>query len=492
MRVYHSPTQPLNHSTKRGFTLVEMAIIIVIIGLIASMIVPAIVKSIKRDRLTNARRLVRIARDEIVGYAVMNGKLPSSPDQIGHGEEIFGKGTLFYRPASNLLADDSICSQDNSTLSVILGSDTRDNVAFVIASKGENFNLQLGNNTDDVTIYEYGQKVDDYPEDVDRPEPYDDIVEYVTLGYLKQKICTSASGSESGPLGADISFAQNMDDFVQGAAIYPRKKQSITVVQENKTINLGNGYRNAYGCYWYSGDSGPCNNGNCTFGNGVRVFFKFRFADIDSSLSSKDFADGFTFALISAANNDCTVCGKDKGYLGYAGDNGVTEPVRYPKMAVEVDTYPDGGFNDYSPYNHVSLMYWGEKYEKKRKKKLVEDVDDDVTHGAGDPDKGDPKNNEYGDLGYYNTTQVTWLEDAMEHTFRLEVDRNATSGDFQLRAWVDCIDCSDLTSSYNGTTPTIQDSVTISNMDYIIFGWTQSTRGKTQNVTISDFGIKFL
>ncbi|WP_456324476.1 LamG-like jellyroll fold domain-containing protein [Desulfonauticus submarinus] len=187
-----------------GFTLVEMAIVIVIIGLIAGMILPAIIKSIKREQTSNARQQVKIARDEVIGYAMTHKRLPTIEEfktEIAHNIEPFGSGNkyLFYRPANTLTAND-ICNQGNTTLGVNIDGNNYNNIAFVVISRGENLNLQIANNTDSISLYKPGEIIDSYPNDIDRTEEYDDIAEYVTLNYLKNKIgCGNSAKSTDLP-----------------------------------------------------------------------------------------------------------------------------------------------------------------------------------------------------------------------------------------------------------------------------------------------------
>ncbi len=466
-----------------GFTLVEIAIVLVLIGLIAGLIMPALFKSIKRTKVKEAQESLEKLKDEIIGFAIAHNRLPNnSTEYDGLSNRIDPwKKKILYWVDDNLDVADGICNANGTVLEVDnkqTGTVSKD-VAFIIVSKGQNTHQETVNNNGTVTYYKYGVNIGGYKND--------DLIEYVPLAYLKSKICSAATASNSGPKGSDISFAANMDEFDQKSAVTPVSgKPTVIVDQDAKTITLGNGYHgpDAYGCYWYEGDSEPCNAGNCTFGNGVRVFFRFKFPNPDNPFNdSTKYGYGFTFAIISAFNNNFSVCGQNKGYLGYAGNNFVTDPIRYPKLAVEIDTYPNNPFFDLRPYNHVSFMYWGKNST----------VNDDLQHGVGDT--GAPTNCKNPDGYYYNATNVIWLEDGQTHTFRLEIDRNQTTGKIQLKTWIDCENCDDLSVPYTATPPTIQHNasdVAIPEMDNIIFGWTEGAGLKSQTVIISDFGINFL
>lgn len=469
--------------TNPGVTLIEMAIVVAVIGLIATIIVPLLVRSIRQEKLSEGRRLVRSVRDEIVGYAIIHKRLPASLADVGHSKDAW-LGDILYRPAPDLVTSD-ICDQNSTTLDLIQGASTVDDVAFVVVSRGENYNMQIDNATNHVETYDQGRPVDSYTAGGDparATDEFDDILEFVTLGYLQSKICTAtAQATPTNP--NQISFAANMAEF--HSPVTPVGVASVVVNQSQKTISLGNNLGTAWGCVWYQGDAANCTAGDCPLGSGARAFFKFRFTNSDSSGASTDFADGFTFAMISADNNPSDACGGNPSagaYLGYAGSNGVSPSLDYPKFATEIDVYPSGALNDLVNHNHAALVYWG-----------VPGINtDDNTHGVGSP--LNPVNTS---AGYArNATNVTWLEDAGEHSLRLEVDRNDATRVYTFRGWVDCSNCDDVSVAFGGT-PTFTDTITLTppthaDIATVRFGWTVGTGGRTQTVVISDFVIELL
>jgi len=59
-----------------------------------------------------------------------------------------------------------------------------------VVSGGPNYNIQTGNRTP-IRIHQLEKpNVDDYPSDINRPEPYDDMVRYMTLNHLKALVCS--------------------------------------------------------------------------------------------------------------------------------------------------------------------------------------------------------------------------------------------------------------------------------------------------------------
>lgn len=186
------------NTNNKGFTLIEMAIVIVIMGLIIGTVVPLLVTQIQHGKLKQGREVVETAKEEINGYAINKGCLPNSTDKIGHSEDPWGK-ELFYRTAKNgsdksLECNGSnrniICNSANTELSMELsGGETKDDIAFVVASGGPNYNKQFHNASNKVETFNYGEEKDG--------DKYDDIVEYVTLGSLKSKLgCGVGDGIE--------------------------------------------------------------------------------------------------------------------------------------------------------------------------------------------------------------------------------------------------------------------------------------------------------
>ena len=68
----------------KGFTLVEMAIVLVIIGLLATAFLTPLSAQLEQSRNTEARRDLAEIREALLGYAVINSRLPC-PDTTGDG-----------------------------------------------------------------------------------------------------------------------------------------------------------------------------------------------------------------------------------------------------------------------------------------------------------------------------------------------------------------------------------------------------------------------
>lgn len=553
----------------KGFTLIEMAVVLVVIGLLLAVSLPFFTEKISQEKLIEGRGNISALKREIIGYALTYKSLPTLAQVVGFANSIDSwDNYIAYYPAPNLVGpgtpqvDDQICGETTTILQVDDQSDSNlayENVAFVIASRGPNFNLQIGDTdqTSDpriITVPDFQAPADtdhDDPNRIagygpvevpvtsstdwdiadDRSEPFDDIVEYVTLDFLRSRL----DCEQAGPEGADVSFANDMDDFAQGSVggTSPGGQPTIVIDADNNSVGLrsdsGSG-TNDLGCLFYSGTSieGNCgsvngNDGVCDFGSGVRVFFS---AKVQRSTDG-----GYTFALvgvddINGINNPADItrlCGGQCGYLGYAAVDvgGSSDGLQPPKLGIKFDFFGSTG-GDYfdtdefgSPtgadHNNMSIVYWRNYSEIS--------FTDDVNHSAGtggalDLDSPTTENscdagpNDDGD--YCNKGTDTWMEDGTFHDIRIDVVRNAGTGALDIEAWFDCTDanCNDLSVDYDDTLPgatfdfKISDSVTLpvsgptdtnARFNRMRFGWTMGDCGGGEGfgVTIEDFGIAF-
>ncbi len=195
-----------------GFTLVEIAVVLVVIGLILGTLAPMMIAMIKKDKLKNGRQTVQRARNEIIGYAMINsGKLPLSIDDISHKLDPWGN-ELFLITSPDLAGVD-VCSVNSTTMSLVLYSPSGSgscstgnvvsNIACLIASKGPDYNRQIsGLVSNQVGILGYGCYGDLYPSDnsgLPSNRPFDDIYDYLSLAELKARVCQPSANSTSSP-----------------------------------------------------------------------------------------------------------------------------------------------------------------------------------------------------------------------------------------------------------------------------------------------------
>jgi prepilin-type N-terminal cleavage/methylation domain-containing protein len=202
-----------------GFTLVEMAVVVIIVGIVVASIVPRMFTKIQKDKIKEGKQIVRAARDEILGLAIMNATdvdaqmryLPlnstnaageyTAPEDVGHRLDPWGNELLYYvayNATNATLANENstICNFSNATNATTMGVVTlngkhQPNVAFIVVSKGPNFHEDLTFNS--TTFNKVGKDgYSDYASNgsvpVNATLEFGDIVEFVTLDYLKQKI----------------------------------------------------------------------------------------------------------------------------------------------------------------------------------------------------------------------------------------------------------------------------------------------------------------
>lgn len=76
--------------TSRGFSLVEMAIVLAIVALLMAGLLPTISGQIEQARRNETRKILAEIQQALVGYAVLNGKLPCPTTQADPAHADFG------------------------------------------------------------------------------------------------------------------------------------------------------------------------------------------------------------------------------------------------------------------------------------------------------------------------------------------------------------------------------------------------------------------
>jgi len=74
------------HRPVQGFTLIELAIVMVIVSLLLGGLLGSLSSQKEQQRRTDNQRLLRQVSDALVGFATVNGRLPC-PDSSGNGLE---------------------------------------------------------------------------------------------------------------------------------------------------------------------------------------------------------------------------------------------------------------------------------------------------------------------------------------------------------------------------------------------------------------------
>ncbi len=195
---------------KNGFTLIELAIVLMIIGLVIGGGFKLLKAQREKEKSLEAKEYVKTAKENLVGFAM--GKL-YLPDWETFKESLSPinspdlNKSFFYFPSDDLVPldpnnpDVDICSYNSTTLTlkVYNGANlvrTVENVAFVLAAQGPNGNIQTNAQYDNAnskwivkTYLANSKRVDDNGYDYTNPHDYyDDIVDYEKLESLQEKI----------------------------------------------------------------------------------------------------------------------------------------------------------------------------------------------------------------------------------------------------------------------------------------------------------------
>lgn len=197
-----------NH--KKGFTLIELAFVLVIVGILVGMGAEILPMLVKQSKLKESRLMVREAKTAITGYALATGRLPCASSSTDGSENsgtyrgylpyatlgISGSdaylSTLFYAVDPYLTGTATTEEFKTALSELITGTHspavTCDSgniqAAFVVISPGKNIRADApndDNNNGTVTSADNNQF-----EKPGAPETasYDDILDAVSLTYL--------------------------------------------------------------------------------------------------------------------------------------------------------------------------------------------------------------------------------------------------------------------------------------------------------------------
>lgn len=195
-----------NRKRQKGFTLIEIAIVLVIVGLLLGMGATLIGPLTRRVKNTETKELINSAVESVVSFTASSSSLPAAatfPAIVRKQNDIWGN-SLVYIYDANLTGN--LCGRTTTSITVNECFDagcsspvTTNNVAFIVLSEGENFNNQTegaGAATGAVNVYSLDVFVDNFSGggDPNRAEPNDDIVKWITIRELTAKV--DCSGSE--------------------------------------------------------------------------------------------------------------------------------------------------------------------------------------------------------------------------------------------------------------------------------------------------------
>lgn len=203
------------HISSKGFTLVEMAIVLVIIGIAMALGLPLISQLSKNIKYSDSRDIVKGARDSVMGWAA-SGSLQQLPDLrnttsdfrniVKSPSDAFGQPLIYvYDYNSSTFTSNQLCGMRMTSinLSYKVGSVSYsvNNVAFVVLSPGDDYavnstitasNFIGANNV--VSVLSANQAIPSPGGTANNAtitinaDTADDIVQWVTLDELRTKI----------------------------------------------------------------------------------------------------------------------------------------------------------------------------------------------------------------------------------------------------------------------------------------------------------------
>jgi prepilin-type N-terminal cleavage/methylation domain-containing protein len=192
-------------SDSKGFSLIEMAFVLIIAGIIISMGVQLLPMLVRQHKFTDASNRVQEAKTALIGYALANGRLPRACSGTGGTETanryrgylpyaVLGmKGTdpynepnpVYYAVDQNLTTTTST-AQFKTRLTDIISTSTLPNpqlhcngsldAAFLVFSAGPNRAVNAPNSTTGTANFE--------TPGAPPTSTYDDILDAVSLTYL--------------------------------------------------------------------------------------------------------------------------------------------------------------------------------------------------------------------------------------------------------------------------------------------------------------------
>jgi len=189
---------------ERGFGLIQMALVLMVLGVILSTLVSVFVGRVQKDMAKRALTAIRLTRDEIIGFTIVNRRLPAGDATAKITESGFTLSSP-TDPWGNtwryIAARTSACtgnlydtgvyinSQSNTGLSVTAYGTTTSDVAFVLVSPGPNGSLEttlpaaINPTTCPGTFTVLGLGAAGAGSIAN-----DDVVEYVVLGHIHSKM----------------------------------------------------------------------------------------------------------------------------------------------------------------------------------------------------------------------------------------------------------------------------------------------------------------
>ncbi len=131
---------------KKGFTLIELTAVVIILAIIASIALPSYKVSAMKTRIVNNMPLMRILQNDMINYYNLRGSLPTKLVQLSINKKEF----------SNITNTSATHTQTNCTLSLnetVLSIDCGQGwiMKYTLVSSPSSIGYSVGENTIEVT-----------------------------------------------------------------------------------------------------------------------------------------------------------------------------------------------------------------------------------------------------------------------------------------------------------------------------------------------------
>lgn len=80
------------HSRKKGFTLIEMAVVLLVVTLLLGGLLVPLTTQIEQQKISETQKLLEEAKEALIGFALANGRLPCPASANSNGQESFAAG----------------------------------------------------------------------------------------------------------------------------------------------------------------------------------------------------------------------------------------------------------------------------------------------------------------------------------------------------------------------------------------------------------------
>ncbi|MDW7972092.1 MAG: putative Ig domain-containing protein [Thermodesulfovibrio sp.] len=183
----------LTRIKNQGFTLVELAIVLIVIGLLVGVGASLIGPLTKRAKLTETRETVKQAKEAVLGFAVKNGYLPADLDVAGARKlDAWGRSLQYFKAPE--ISSGDICGKNTTSIQIYECTNTncsvyltKSNIAFIIYSAGEDGDSSCTGVSSPFYVREQGMPYNT-PCTYTSTNPkyyYDDVIAYVSLDEIR-------------------------------------------------------------------------------------------------------------------------------------------------------------------------------------------------------------------------------------------------------------------------------------------------------------------